>query len=78
MANTKPRILVMGATGQVGKGVIPNLIANPKVQVIAAARSPEKASSLGIPVVYLDKPETIAPALEGIERVLFWSTAQRI
>lgn len=61
----------MGATGQVGKGVIPNLIANPKVQVIAAARSPEKASSLGIPVVYLDldKPETIAPALEGIERV---------
>ena len=71
MANTKPRILVMGATGQVGKGVIPNLIANPKVQVIAAARSPEKASSLGIPVVYLDldKPETIAPALEGIERV---------
>jgi uncharacterized protein YbjT (DUF2867 family) len=61
----------MGVTGQVGKGVIPNLIANPKVQVVAAARSPEKASSLGVPVMYLDldKPETIAPALEDIERV---------
>ena len=47
MANTKPRVLVMGATGQVGKGVIPNLIANPKVQVIAAARSPEKAAVWG-------------------------------
>ena len=71
MANNKPKILVMGATGQVGKGVIPHLTANPKVQVIAAARLPEKASSLGIPVVYLDldKPDTIAPALEGIERV---------
>ena len=25
MANTKPKILVMGATGQVGKDVIPHL-----------------------------------------------------
>jgi uncharacterized protein YbjT (DUF2867 family) len=37
---------------------------------LAAARSPEKAKELGVPVVYLDldKPESIAPALEGIDR----------
>jgi uncharacterized protein YbjT (DUF2867 family) len=32
-------------------------------------RSPEKAQGIGIPVVYLDldKPETIAPALDGVD-----------
>ena len=71
MSSNKPKILILGATGQVGKGVIPHLTGNPNVQVVAAARSPEKAKNLGVPVVYLDldKPETIAPALEGIERV---------
>jgi NAD(P)H dehydrogenase (quinone) len=71
MPSVKPRILVLGATGQVGRGVIPHLLADPSVEVVAAARSPEKASSLGVPVVSLDldKPETIAPALEGIDRV---------
>ncbi len=33
-------------------------------------RSPEKAHGIGVHVVYLDldKPETIAPALEGVDR----------
>jgi uncharacterized protein YbjT (DUF2867 family) len=68
--NNKPKILVLGATGQVGKGVIHQLMANRNVEVIAAARSPEKAKDLGVPVVYLDldKPESIAPALKGIDR----------
>jgi uncharacterized protein YbjT (DUF2867 family) len=71
MPSIESKILVLGATGQIGKGVIPHLLADPRVQVIAAARSPEKAKSLGVPAVYLDldKPETIAPALEGIDRV---------
>ena len=71
MINEKPKILILGATGQVGKAVIPYLVANPSVQVIAAARTPAKAGNLGIPVVYLDldKPETIVSALAGIERV---------
>src|SRR5260370_1651249 len=66
----KPKILVQGATGQVGKNVIPHLFANDKVEVLAAARSPEKAKELGVPVVYLDldKPDSIASALEGIDR----------
>src|SRR5580693_5707291 len=68
--NNKPKILVLGATGQVGKGVIHQLMANRSLEVIAAARSPEKAKALGVPVVYLDldKPESIAPALKGIDR----------
>ena len=69
--NDKPKILITGATGQVGKGVIPYLTADPSVEVIAAGRSPEKAAHLGIPVVYLDldQVDTMAPALEGIDRL---------
>jgi NAD(P)H dehydrogenase (quinone) len=67
---TKLKILVTGATGQVGGLVVQLLKANPNVEVIAAARSPEKAKSLGVPVRYLDldQPESIRPALEGIDR----------
>ena len=37
--------------------------------MIAAARSPEKAKEIGVPVVLLDldKVETIEPALKGID-----------
>ena len=71
MKNGLPKILVLGATGQVGRGVIPLLTANPAVQVIAAARSPDKTSGLGVEVrrLDLDRVETVASALEGIERV---------
>jgi NAD(P)H dehydrogenase (quinone) len=66
----QPKVLVLGATGQVGKAVLPYLEADDKVEVIAAARNPKKAASLGIPVVRLDldQPETIAPALQGMDR----------
>jgi NAD(P)H dehydrogenase (quinone) len=69
--NTKPRVLIMGATGQVGGGIIPLLIKDPSIEVVAAARDVEKAKHLGVPVVYLDldKIETFAPALEGIDRI---------
>jgi uncharacterized protein YbjT (DUF2867 family) len=67
----KPKVLVTGATGQVGKVVIPHLVSDPTIQVVAASRSPEKMAHLGIPAVPLDldRYETLAPALEGIERV---------
>jgi uncharacterized protein YbjT (DUF2867 family) len=66
----KPKILVLGATGHVGKGVVEFLKINPKFEVIAAVRSLEKAKKLGASVVYLDldKPESIATALPGIDR----------
>jgi len=67
----KPKILVMGATGQVGGAVLPYLAGNSNVDVIAAVRTPEKARGFGVPVVHLDldKFETIGPALHGIDRV---------
>lgn len=70
--NHKPKILITGATGQVGAGVISCLAGNPNVEVVAAARTPEKAKSLGVPVVYLDlnKPESMTTALKGVNRAL--------
>ena len=67
----KPRILVMGATGQVGGSVLPNLARDTSVDVVAAARNPQKARHLGVPVVHLDldRVETLAPALAGIDRI---------
>jgi uncharacterized protein YbjT (DUF2867 family) len=67
----KPRILVMGATGQVGGSVLPNLARDTSVDVIAAARNPQKARHLGVPIVHLDldRVETLAPALAGIDRI---------
>jgi NAD(P)H dehydrogenase (quinone) len=69
---TKTKILITGATGQVGGGIIPQLAADPTIEVVAAARTPEKAKHLEVPVVRLDldKPETMAPALEGVERAI--------
>lgn len=67
----KTRILVMGATGQVGGAVLSELAEQPTVDVVAAARKVEKADHLGVPVVYLDldKFETFAPALQGVDSI---------
>ncbi|MBB5059588.1 uncharacterized protein YbjT (DUF2867 family) [Granulicella aggregans] len=69
--NGKPRVLVMGATGQVGGALIPLLAANDTVEVVAAARNREKAASLGVPIVHLDLDDfsTFATALEGVDRI---------
>ena len=71
----KPNILVLGATGKVGGAVVDQLKDSKDVSVVAATRSPKKAQAFkdkGIDSVILDldKPETIAPALENIDRAL--------
>ena len=71
----KPRILVIGATGKVGGQTLQYLQQAGDSQPVAAVRSPEKAESLqkdGIETVLLDldKPETLLPALQGIDRAL--------
>ena len=68
-------ILVLGATGKVGAEVVRILAESNDVNVIAGVRSPEKAQHLteqGIEVRHLDldRQETLAPALEGINRAL--------
>jgi NAD(P)H dehydrogenase (quinone) len=68
---------VIGATGALGTLVVKGLVA--KIggeRVLALARSPEKAAGLGIAVRHADydKPETLVPALKGVEKLLFISS----
>ncbi len=69
--NNKPRILVMGATGQVGRTVASLLSKNHTLETVAGVRNLSKAAELGIPLVYLDldRFETFAPALEDVDRI---------
>jgi NAD(P)H dehydrogenase (quinone) len=63
--------MIIGATGQIGAAVLRLAAASPALDVVAAVRSPAKAAALGVPTVLmdLDRPETLAPALHGIDRV---------
>jgi NAD(P)H dehydrogenase (quinone) len=73
-------IAVTGATGQLGRLVVAALLDRgvPAQNIIAAVRTPEKAADLaaqGVQVRHADygRPETLAPALEGADRVLLIS-----
>jgi NAD(P)H dehydrogenase (quinone) len=65
-------IVVTGATGQLGRLVVQGL---PHDQVVAAARTPEKAADLGVEVreADYDRPETLAAAVAGADKVLLVS-----
>jgi len=70
-----PRILITGATGQIGGKTITHLLKNKEIQIVAAVRSAEKAKAFnekGIETVIFDFDieSTHATALEGIDRVL--------
>lgn len=75
MSNTTlPKILVTGATGQVGSKTIDFLLLNKEVEIVAAVRSPEKAAPFtarGIATVILDfdDEQTHLPALKCIDRI---------
>jgi NAD(P)H dehydrogenase (quinone) len=75
----KARVLVMGATGQVGGALLRLLAEKPDIEVIAAVRNRAKAANLNAPTVHLDLDDfaTIAPALEGIDRI-FMATGYTI
>lgn len=72
-------IVVTGATGQLGRLVIESLLKKvPASQIIAAVRTPAKASDLaaqGITVREADfsRPETLAPAFAGAVKLLLVS-----
>jgi NAD(P)H dehydrogenase (quinone) len=65
-------IVVTGATGQLGRLVVGGL---PADQVVAAARTPEKAADLGVEVreADYDRPETLDKAFAGADTVLLIS-----
>ncbi|MCW5656924.1 MAG: SDR family oxidoreductase [Burkholderiaceae bacterium] len=76
-------IVVTGATGQLGRLVITQLLERgvPASKIVAAARSPDKAANLaarGVQVREADynKPDTLARAFADAERVLLISTSE--
>ena len=76
-------IAVTGATGQLGRLVVENLLERgvEPARVVALVRSPEKAGDLaarGVQVRRADysRPETLGPALQGVERLLLVSSSE--
>jgi NAD(P)H dehydrogenase (quinone) len=70
---------VTGATGQLGRLVVDALLASvPPGEVVATARDTGKAADLAVKGVAVrvadyDKPETLGPALEGVDKLLLIS-----
>ena len=76
-------IAVTGSTGHLGRLVIAALLDRgvPADQVVAIARSPEKAADLAARGVVVhegdyDRPETLDPALDGVDRLLLISGSE--
>jgi NAD(P)H dehydrogenase (quinone) len=70
---------VTGATGQLGRLVVEKLKAKVgAAEVVALARSPDKGAELGVTVRAFDysKPETLAAALAGVDRLLLISSSE--
>jgi uncharacterized protein YbjT (DUF2867 family) len=72
--NKFPKVLITGATGQVGSKTIEFLLSNESIELIAAVRTKEKASEFaarGIATVLLDFDDegTHHAAFEGIDRL---------
>jgi NAD(P)H dehydrogenase (quinone) len=75
-------IVVTGATGHLGRLVVESLLQKlPAREIVAAVRTPDKARDLaarGVEVRRADysRPETLAPALAGAEKVLLVSSSE--
>ncbi len=80
MSKEQPVILVTGAGGQLGRLVIDSLLSKVRPeQIVAAVRKPDPESgfsSKGVTTRVADyrQPETLQPALEGVDRVLLVSS----
>ena len=71
-------IAVTGASGHLGRLVIDRLQGKSSEPIVALARLPRKAADLGVPVREFDyeKPETLKPALAGIDTLLLISSSE--
>ncbi|MCZ2104351.1 MAG: SDR family oxidoreductase [Burkholderiales bacterium] len=72
-------IAITAATGQLGRLVIEGLRARlPAERLVALARTPAKATDLGVPVreADYDRPGTLEPALAGIDTLLMISGSE--
>jgi NAD(P)H dehydrogenase (quinone) len=72
-------IAITGSTGQLGRQVIDGLkSSDTSEEIIALARSLEKAGDLGVNVrkADYDQPETLVPALSGVDTLLLISGSE--
>ncbi|MGO4408531.1 MULTISPECIES: SDR family oxidoreductase [unclassified Brevundimonas] len=72
-------IAITGATGHLGRLIVEKLKSKvPAESIVALVRSPEKAADLGVAARPFDyaKPETLAPALEGVDTLMLVSSSE--
>ena len=75
-------IAITGATGQLGRLVLQNLLKTvPAAQIVAAVRSPDKAAdlaALGVQVRQADyaQPATLEAAFQGVDKLLLISSSE--
>jgi NAD(P)H dehydrogenase (quinone) len=75
-------IIVTGATGQLGRLVVQDLLTRlPADQIVAAVRTPDKAADLAEQGVQVreadyDRPDTLKAAFEGAEKILLISGSE--
>jgi NAD(P)H dehydrogenase (quinone) len=70
-------IAITGATGQLGRLVVESLKTRaPAGEILALVRDPAKAAALGVPARAADyaKPESLDPALAGVDTLLLISS----
>jgi NAD(P)H dehydrogenase (quinone) len=70
---------ITGATGQLGRLVVRSLQAKSGAEpIVALVRSPEKARELGVEARVFEyaRPDTLAPALAGIDTLLLISSSE--
>lgn len=79
MSHVNDRLLVTGATGQLGRAVVEELLRLGATHVVAASRTPDKLLHLrerGVEtrVADFDRPETLRTAFAGVDRLVIIST----
>src|SRR5687768_2501223 len=73
------KIGITGATGHLGRHVVSKLKTKvPHENIVALVRSVQKAADLGVEAreADYDKPETLGPALKGIDTLLLISGSE--
>jgi NAD(P)H dehydrogenase (quinone) len=72
------KIAITGATGQLGRIVVSKLKQKLGNNIVALVRSTQKAADLGVDIREADyeKPETLEPALKGIDTLLLISSSE--
>ncbi|HET7584928.1 MAG TPA: SDR family oxidoreductase [Gemmatimonadaceae bacterium] len=72
-------IAITGATGHLGRLVIRRLVERiPAAEIVALARNPQRGEDLGVAVREFDydRPDTLAPALDGVDTLLLISASE--